>query len=92
MLPLPEIRASSSSVTVILQPPDPEMAAENSEVSTSLLLAYLVNNDMGILDCESSEEWPPGYLNNVEDFFNLISFYIRFRAYSFKIPLIDQSF
>jgi len=64
------------------------VSSETSDIPTSWLLAYLVNNDRGILDCESVDQWPPGYLNEVEDFCDIIHFYM---GHQNQFPPVVQS-
>ncbi len=52
------------------------LSAENTDIPLSWLLGYLVNNDRGILDCDSIDEWPDEYVSNLDDFCTLVSLYI----------------
>ena len=64
------------------------MSSDQSDAPVSWLLAYLVNNDKSILDYEEASEWPPGYLEETEEFCKLIAFYIDNDGY---FPPVIQS-
>ena len=61
------------------------MSAEHSEIPASWLLAYVVNDDKSILDCETSDEWPAGYEKKVQEFCDMMAHYNNDEANSVAV-------
>ena len=51
------------------------MSADHSDLPASWLLAYVVNDDRDVLNCETTEEWPEGYELQVQLFCDMMSYY-----------------
>ncbi|MCP3921330.1 MAG: hypothetical protein GY714_01965 [Desulfobacterales bacterium] len=51
------------------------MSADNAHIPVSWLLSYIVNDDKDVLECETTDEWPLGYEDNVKEFCDMIAYY-----------------
>ncbi len=51
------------------------MSADTAQVPASWLLSYVVNDDRDVLECDTMDEWPLGYEDNVKEFCEMMTYY-----------------
>ncbi|MCP4393413.1 MAG: hypothetical protein GY804_03970 [Alphaproteobacteria bacterium] len=51
------------------------MSADDAQMPPSWLLSYVVNDDRDVLECNTMDEWPLGYEDNVKEFCEMMSYY-----------------